>query len=76
MRGKQRLVMVGDPSPRGQGAARDRQAVPGQTGDDERAFDRIQALGLGSTVERGFWTVDGMMVQVSGFRLAANRESD
>jgi hypothetical protein len=31
---------------------------------------------LGSTVERGFWTVDGMMVQVSGFRLAANRESD
>ena len=31
---------------------------------------------LGSTVERGFWAVDGMMVQVSGFRLAANRESD
>ena len=30
---------------------------------------------LGSTVERGFWAVDGMMVQVSGFRLAANRES-
>ena len=29
---------------------------------------------LGSTVERGFWVVDGMMVQVSGFRLAANHE--
>jgi hypothetical protein len=29
---------------------------------------------LGSTVERGFWAVDGMMVQVSGFRLAADRE--
>ena len=31
-------------------------------------------LYLGSTVERGFWAVDGMMVQVSGFRLAADRE--
>jgi hypothetical protein len=30
---------------------------------------------LGSTVERGFWAVDGMMVQVSGFPLAANRRS-
>ena len=29
---------------------------------------------LGSTVERGFWAVDGMMVQVSGFRLATDRE--
>jgi hypothetical protein len=29
---------------------------------------------LGSTVERGFWAVDGMMVQVSGFRLVADRE--
>jgi len=38
-------MMVGDPSPCGQGAARDRQAVPRQTGDNERAFDRIQALG-------------------------------
>jgi hypothetical protein len=31
-------------------------------------------MSLGSTVERGFWAVDGMMVQVSGFRLAADRE--
>jgi hypothetical protein len=29
---------------------------------------------LGSTVERDFWAVDGMMVQVSGFRLAAKHE--
>jgi len=27
---------------------------------------------LGSTVERGFWAADGMMVQVSEVRLAAN----
>jgi len=30
---------------------------------------------LGSTVERGFWAVDGMMVQVSEVRLAANPEN-
>lgn len=30
---------------------------------------------LGSAVARGFWAVDGMMVQVSGVRLAANRVS-
>ena len=30
---------------------------------------------LGSAVERGFWAVDGMMVQVSGFQLAANHET-
>jgi len=29
---------------------------------------------LDSTVERGFWAADGMMVQVSGLRLAADRE--
>ena len=29
---------------------------------------------LGSTVEQGFWALDGMMVQVSGFRLAADHE--
>jgi hypothetical protein len=29
-------------------------------------------LVLGSTVERGFWAADGMMVQVGGLRLAAN----
>ena len=27
---------------------------------------------LGSTVKRGFWAVDGMMVQVGGLRLAAD----
>ena len=28
-----------------------------------------------STVERGFWAADGMMVQVGGLRLAANGET-
>jgi len=33
------------------------------------------AADLGSAAEWGFWAVDGMMVQVSGFRLVADRES-
>jgi hypothetical protein len=33
------------------------------------------AFYLGSAAEWGFWAVDGMMVQVSGFRLVADRES-
>ena len=41
---------------------------------DPAAVERFLVSDLGSTVERGFWAVDGMMVQVSGFRLAADRE--
>jgi hypothetical protein len=41
-----------------------------------RNDDRLRVpFGLGSTVERGFWAADGMMVQVSWLRLAANRET-
>jgi len=32
----------------------------------------IKIFYLGSTVKRGFWAVDGMMVQVGGLRLAAD----
>ena len=35
----------------------------------------MAAYRLGSTVERGFWAADGMMVQVGGLRLAANGET-
>jgi len=36
---------------------------------------RLNDSDLGSTVERGFWAADGMMVQVGGLRLAANGET-
>jgi hypothetical protein len=53
------------------------------TGRTERICGAVQLargvsqglLDLGSTVERGFWAADGMMVQVGGLRLAANGET-
>jgi hypothetical protein len=60
--------------------AKDEQ-IAALTASLEAAVARLEAAAaegaasLGSAVERGFWAADGMMVQVSGLRLAAERKT-